>query len=33
MAGQLKELDQMKEDFVTAVTHELRSPLGPSTVS
>jgi signal transduction histidine kinase len=28
MAGQLAELDQMKEDFVTAVTHELRSPLG-----
>jgi signal transduction histidine kinase len=28
MAGELKELDQMKEDFVTAVTHELRSPLG-----
>ena len=28
MAGELKQLDQMKEDFVTAVTHELRSPLG-----
>ena len=28
MASQLQELDQMKEDFVTAVTHELRSPLG-----
>jgi signal transduction histidine kinase len=28
MAGELKELDQMKEDFVTSVTHELRSPLG-----
>jgi signal transduction histidine kinase len=28
MAEQLKELDQMKEDFVSAVTHELRSPLG-----
>jgi signal transduction histidine kinase len=28
MAIQLRELDQMKEDFVSAVTHELRSPLG-----
>jgi signal transduction histidine kinase len=28
MAEQLHELDQMKEDFVSAVTHELRSPLG-----
>ncbi len=28
MAVQLQELDQMKEDFVSAVTHELRSPLG-----
>ena len=28
MARQLRELDQMKEDFVSAVTHELRSPLG-----
>ncbi|MFA5975336.1 MAG: HAMP domain-containing sensor histidine kinase [Elusimicrobiota bacterium] len=28
MAEQLRELDQMKEDFVSAVTHELRSPLG-----
>ncbi len=28
MAEQLQELDQMKEDFVSAVTHELRSPLG-----
>jgi signal transduction histidine kinase len=28
MAHQLFELDQMKEDFVSAVTHELRSPLG-----
>jgi signal transduction histidine kinase len=28
MAEQLKQLDQMKEDFVSAVTHELRSPLG-----
>ena len=28
MADQLRELDQMKEDFVSAVTHELRSPLG-----
>ena len=28
MARQLQELDQMKEDFVSAVTHELRSPLG-----
>jgi signal transduction histidine kinase len=28
MTEQLRELDRMKEDFVTAVTHELRSPLG-----
>ncbi len=28
MASELQELDQMKEDFVSAVTHELRSPLG-----
>ncbi len=28
MARDLQELDQMKEDFVSAVTHELRSPLG-----
>ena len=28
MAAQLKELDRMKEDFVSSVTHELRSPLG-----
>ena len=28
MVEQLKQLDQMKEDFVSAVTHELRSPLG-----
>jgi signal transduction histidine kinase len=28
MTQQLKELDTMKEDFVSAVTHELRSPLG-----
>jgi len=28
MVDQLKQLDQMKEDFVSAVTHELRSPLG-----
>ena len=28
MTDQLKELDHMKEDFVSAVTHELRSPLG-----
>jgi signal transduction histidine kinase len=28
MAEQLQELDLMKEDFVSAVTHELRSPLG-----
>ena len=28
MAEQLRELDMMKEDFVSAVTHELRSPLG-----
>jgi len=28
MTDQLRELDQMKEDFVSAVTHELRSPLG-----
>jgi signal transduction histidine kinase len=28
MALQLQELDRMKEDFVSAVTHELRSPLG-----
>lgn len=27
MAGQLRQLDAMKEDFVSAVTHELRSPL------
>lgn len=27
MAEQLKELDQMKRDFVSSVTHELRSPL------
>jgi len=27
MAEQLKELDQMKKDFVSSVTHELRSPL------
>jgi signal transduction histidine kinase len=28
MAERLRELDTMKEDFVSAVTHELRSPLG-----
>lgn len=28
MARKLQELDRMKEDFVSAVTHELRSPLG-----
>ena len=28
MAERLRELDAMKEDFVSAVTHELRSPLG-----
>jgi signal transduction histidine kinase len=28
MAFKLEELDRMKEDFVSAVTHELRSPLG-----
>lgn len=28
MADQLRELDRMKDDFVSAVTHELRSPLG-----
>ncbi len=28
MARQLQKLDAMKEDFVSAVTHELRSPLG-----
>jgi signal transduction histidine kinase len=28
MAEQLRQLDTMKEDFVSAVTHELRSPLG-----
>ncbi len=28
MAEQLQQLDQMKDDFVSAVTHELRSPLG-----
>lgn len=27
MAKQLQQLDQLKEDFVSAVTHELRSPL------
>jgi len=27
MADQLKELDEMKRDFVSSVTHELRSPL------
>jgi signal transduction histidine kinase len=27
MAQKLKELDQMKQDFVSSVTHELRSPL------
>ncbi|HAH31425.1 MAG TPA: hypothetical protein DCL44_03820 [Elusimicrobia bacterium] len=28
MAGHLKELDRMKQDFVAGTTHELRSPLG-----
>jgi len=28
MAEQLQQLDQLKDDFVSAVTHELRSPLG-----
>jgi signal transduction histidine kinase len=28
MSGRLEELDHMKKDFVSAVTHELRSPLG-----
>jgi signal transduction histidine kinase len=28
MTDELQQLDQMKEDFVSAVTHELRSPLG-----
>lgn len=27
MAVKLKELDQMKDDFISSVTHELRSPL------
>jgi signal transduction histidine kinase len=27
MAEQLRELDEMKQDFVSSVTHELRSPL------
>lgn len=27
MAGKLQELDQLKQDFVSNVTHELRSPL------
>ena len=27
MSGKLKELDQLKSDFVSSVTHELRSPL------
>jgi signal transduction histidine kinase len=27
MSGRLKELDQLKSDFVSSVTHELRSPL------
>ncbi|MCB4790542.1 MAG: HAMP domain-containing histidine kinase [Elusimicrobia bacterium] len=27
MANQLKELDHMKQDFVSSVTHELRSPM------
>lgn len=28
MAGHLRELDRMKQDFVSGTTHELRSPLG-----
>lgn len=28
MGDKLNELDQMKQDFVSSVTHELRSPLG-----
>ncbi|MFA5780528.1 MAG: HAMP domain-containing sensor histidine kinase [Elusimicrobiota bacterium] len=28
MTDKLKELDEMKKDFVSSVTHELRSPLG-----
>ena len=28
MAAKLKELDRLKQDFVSSVTHELRSPLG-----
>lgn len=28
MAGHLKELDRLKQDFVTGTTHELKSPLG-----
>jgi len=28
MAGQLAQLDQLKDDFVAAVSHELRSPMG-----
>ena len=28
MAEELQELDQMKDDFVSTVSHELRSPLG-----
>ncbi len=27
MSGQLKEIDQMKSDFLASVTHELKSPL------
>jgi len=32
MSSQLKEIDQMKKDFLASVTHELRSPLTSLTV-
>lgn len=33
MAARLRELDQMKRDFVTSTTHELRSPLSAIEIS
>ena len=33
MAGKLRELDEMKQDFVSSVTHDLKSPLAAMKIS